>query len=119
MDKNKSIDGLKPRRSSKAASSASVKISTKSKKTKSTPTAKISKSTTDPKHQSHPVKSKHPAPVVTAASKPKQHPTPPTTAPSRNNITEDFLSPAQVFDFDDISGELKATKDPAPTNPKQ
>ena len=33
------------------------------------------------------------------------------------NITEDFLKPTQVFDFDEQSGELKAAQDPTESKP--
>ena len=36
----------------------------------------------------------------------------PVVTPQPQSITEDFLKPTQVFDFDEKSGELKAAKDP-------
>ena len=61
---------------------------------------------------------------TTKTAKPTKS-TPPTTAqptakPSSIDINEDFLSPSQIFDFDDASGELKAadtTSSPDPQDP--
>ena len=82
MDKNKSIDGLNPRRVKKP----STHTQTASKKAPK----KISVST--------------PAPKPTPAVKP--HKTP------KIDPVEDFLKPVQAFDFDEQSGELKASTDP-------
>ena len=121
MDKNKSIDGLKPRRSRKAVMSSlkapaatpaktsgtakpikakSAKSTTKSVKPKSTTLSTTSRPTSTPIQHTH---------AVTPTSTPSpSH----TRLTSRAAITEDFLSPTQVFDFDSTSGQLKAA---APT----
>ena len=81
MEKNKSIDGLKPRRAPKTA-------------TKSTKTPKKSAS-----------KTKKPA---TSAKKPTKttpkNPATPSTPPP--TVTEDFLTPVQAFNFDEETGKL-------------
>lgn len=94
MEKNKSIDGLVPRRSKKATPSPTKK-----------PVAKktVSKKSI-PKKTVKPVKI-----PVNQSSTEKPAPTTKTSL----DITEDFLKPTQVFDFDEQSGELKAAKDTA------
>ena len=82
MDKNKSIDGLNPRRVKKP----STHTQTASKKAPK----KISVST--------------PAPKPTPAVKP--HKTP------KIDPVEDFLKPVQAFDFDESTGELKTSEKP-------
>ena len=90
MEKNKSIDGLVPRRSKKAPTSPAKKtpVTKKPNTTKSVkiPVQKTSSDTKTPKPESSSVKK------------------------SKNDITENFLKPTQVFDFDETSGELKAAK---------
>ena len=121
MEKNKSIDGLKPRRPKQAAPSSGTKKTTKTttkniaaKKpttrkttskstTKKTPTKSVAKATKKPKSTKTtktPKTTKAPAiaPVPT---------TPITTDP-----TADFLKPVQAFNFDEQSGQLVAAKDP-------
>lgn len=117
MDSNKSIDGLKLRRSTKAASS---EPSSK----KSIP--KVAKST---KNHSHANVADHHVTSTKPKKVPKTTPTPKsaksttaqsTAKPSSIDINEDFLSPSQIFDFDDASGELKAadiTSSPDPQDP--
>lgn len=102
MDKNKSIDGLVPRRSKKATSSS--KASKKPVAKKSTP-----QSTKSIPKPTKPVK----IPIQ------EEKPLTPKSTPSKSStaITEDFLKPTQVFDFDEKSGELKAAKDPTTPNP--
>lgn len=101
MEKNKSIDGLVPRRSKSEATvvSPSKKTSTnKTKKPKSTKSSAPKKSI-----------------KVTSSSEsqPKAQPKPqskPKSNSQTTDITEDFLSPVQTFNFDEQTGELKATK---------
>lgn len=95
MEKNKSIDGLAPRRA-KTATSKSARPTKATKTTTKTPT-KAAKSTTKTAIQ----------PTIV---KPK-----PTT---KSEITADFLKPTQVFNFDEQSGELQASEsipEPTPT----
>ena len=106
MEKNKSIDGLTPRRSKKAPTSTTKKSSSK----KSATSAKTVKSAKTTK-TSKPVKI-----PITEDIKPTQSAAPtPEPPPTKADITEDFLKPTQVFDFDEQSGELKAAKDPSDT----
>lgn len=85
MEKNKSIDGLSSRRSKKAATPTTVKKAPTTKKfTKTTKPVKIP-------IEENPL-------VEEVETRPKI------------NVTEDFLKPTQVFDFDEKSGELKAAK---------
>lgn len=92
MEKNKSIDGLSSRRSKKAATSTK-KASTK-KPTKSKAPVKISIEENPPIEE-----------ISSEKLEIKE------TVKPEVNVTEDFLKPTQVFDFDEESGELKATKD--------
>lgn len=100
MEKNKSIDGLTSRRSK----TAPVKKATTSTKSKNSTTKK----SVSPKT---PVK----ITVKTSSTKPVK----PTTKPQPQSITEDFLKPTQVFDFDETSGELKAAKTPSTQSDKK
>ena len=94
MEKNKSIDGLVPRRSKKAVASPVQK----------SPTPKTTKTTAKKPAKTVKISVEKPS-GDTKASKPA------TTKKSPTSITEDFLKPTQVFDFDETSGELKAAKD--------
>ena len=98
MDKNKSIDGLAPRRSkTRATSSRAVakpktvkkNIKVTSPKSASKPTPSTAKKTTS-------------KPTKTSVKKP---------APKPVDITEEFLKPVQTFNFDEQTGELKASED--------
>ncbi|MBR0465530.1 LCP family protein [Candidatus Saccharibacteria bacterium] len=98
MDKNKSIDGLAPRRSKTRATSSravakpkTVKktIKVTSPKSASKPTPSTAKKTTS-------------KPTKTSVKKP---------APKPVDITEEFLKPVQTFNFDEQTGELKASED--------
>ena len=98
MDKNKSIDGLAPRRSKTRATSnrtitkpKTVKktIKVTSPKSASKPTPSTAKKTTS-------------KPTKTSVKKP---------APKPVDITEEFLKPVQTFNFDEQTGELKASED--------
>lgn len=107
MEKNKSIDGLAPRRTKKTANS-----------TVATKKPVVKKSTTKPITQKKTIKVTKSVkiPVQEKSVQPKEEkPTPKAPEklePVTNNITEDFLKPTQVFDFDEQSGELKAAQDP-------
>ncbi len=93
MEKNKSIDGLSPRRSKKTTP-------------KSTPPKKVKKSTPKKVATTIPIKTPSELKVTQKPQDTKSS----INQPSTESITEDFLSPTQVFDFDERSGELKATK---------
>lgn len=99
MEKNKSIDGLTPRRSKKAPTKTSITVK---KVTTKKPTTKTSQS----------IKAPVKIPVKTAKSQKIQNTSQPTTKPQPQTTAEDFLSPTQVFEFDENSGELKAAKNP-------
>ena len=108
MDKNKSIDGLTPRRPKKAtASSTTKKSTTKKTPAKTTKTTRATKATKTVKKPTtkKPATKKAPAKKTTAAPIVAPTPTPLST-------TEDFLKPVQAFDFDEQSGELKASTTP-------
>ena len=100
MDKNKSIDGLATRRSKTQA--ASAKATPKPK----TPVKKIKVST-----------SLTPKTTTKTATKTATKPAPKPTLKSTKkpapkiDVTEDFLKPVQAFNFDEQTGELKASKD--------
>lgn len=99
MDRNKSIDGLTPRRSKNVATNVSKPKTTPKKTAAKKPTA--SKPTT-----------KKPTPKPQAKTIPISEPTPQSPTLSEAQITEDFLKPTQVFNFDEQSGELTASKEP-------
>ena len=127
MDSNKSIDGLTIKRAKKAPSSnmakkpaaktpktapkkspakrPAAKSSTK-KPTSRKPTAKVTK----PKTSDLTVTS-NPTVTKTASSPETTEPTPETSI----QTTEDFLTPTQVFNFDENTGELKASDNPEET----
>lgn len=102
MDKNKSIDGLSSRRSKTAATSVKSPkptpkkpIKTTTKTTTKKTTTKTTKTVTKPapkKTQSVPVTTPKPATI--------------------SSSTDDFLKPVQAFNFDEDSGELKASTTP-------
>ena len=102
MDKNKSIDGLVPRRSKKATSSSKASKKPVTKKSVPQSTKTIPKPT---------------KPVKIPIQEEKAPTSKSTPSKSSAAITEDFLKPTQVFDFDEKSGELKAAKDPTTPNP--
>ena len=126
MEKNKSIDGLAPRRTHKTASShptpAKTTVRTKTithtktatKTTKTAPRKPAVKTTANlaPKQSSaHPkLKSNQPAPASTPTNPPKK---------TESEITADFLNPTNVFEFDEQSGKLKATSAPINNSSKK
>lgn len=122
MEKNKSIDGLvsRPQKpaNKKAKSSVSTARPVNRKSTLVKPKAHtVVKSVKKPATNIKPVKTikvtSHPSnSTSTTTSQDVVSHTPPTK-PTKN-ITEDFLSPTQVFDFDEASGELKAATTPNP-----
>lgn len=112
MDKNKSIDGLEPRRSKKATASKNTAKSkaSVSKTTNKSSTSKSSAATASAlknslsEYQAETTKrtsGKTPTSKTAQLSK--------TSKPTPLASTEDFLKPVQAFDFDIQSGELKAT----------
>ena len=111
MEKNKSIDGLSSRRAKKPTNS-----------TVATKKPVVKKSTTKPIAQKKTIKVTKPV-KIPVQEKPVQSkeekPTPiaPEKFEPATNITEDFLKPTQVFDFDEQSGELKAAQDPTESKP--
>ena len=110
MEKNKSIDGLTPRGAKKPAKKA-VKTtvnSTKTPKTVKPKTIQIPIETTESTTEDTVIESASNKTIPTEVSKPKK---------SKAEITEDFLKPTQVFDFDENSGELKASKETAKKEP--
>ena len=128
MEKNKSIDGLVTRRSKTTASSvkATPKPTKKTiKVTSSTnPTSKTrSVSTTKASGASRPVTKKTVSrpttkKPITKSSKPAAKPAPkPIKTPE--NITEEFLTPIQTFNFDETTGELKAAEDQSMNESKE
>ena len=84
MEKNKSIDGLKPRHSKKTTSPIKTTKNTPVKKTKKVAAAKV---------KTTPVK-------VVQKEEPKVDP------------VEDFLKPVQAFNFDESTGKLQAAEKP-------
>ena len=98
MDKNKSIDGLAPRRSKNQATT--IKATAKPKTTKKTIKVTTPKSTS--KTTPRPTKKTSVKPAKTSVKKP---------APKPTNVTEEFLKPVQTFNFDEKTGELKASED--------
>ena len=102
MEKNKSIDGLSPRRPQKTTTKAKVattkKPTVKKATTKKAPVKKTTikkttvKKTTTKKPVAKKVSEKPATPITTTAA--------------------DFLAPVQAFDFDEQSGKLEAVKNP-------
>ncbi|MBQ6351350.1 MAG: LCP family protein, partial [Methanobrevibacter sp.] len=109
MDKNKSIDGLKPRQSQKKSTpkktTSPKKVASNKKSVKKS--AAINKTT-----QKTVKKTKDNISLTTTQlNNPDDSLT--NNTPQTTNPFEDFLNPVQTFDFDEVSGNLKAT---APTN---
>ncbi|MBO7132518.1 LCP family protein [Candidatus Saccharibacteria bacterium] len=98
MEKNKSIDGLVSRRSKKTTTSAKAKSPTKQSVTKPKP-AKQTSSAPKKVQTKKPAKKPPKSPVVS----------PEPIAPV-GNTAEDFLQPVKAFDFDEETGDLKASK---------
>ncbi len=100
MDKNKSIDGLAPRRPQSATPSLKPKTAKKTAKT----TAKaVAKKPATKK----PITKKSSAPRTVAKTTLRTEKTP--KKPVQKSSPDDFLKPIQAFDFDEVSGELKAS----------
>lgn len=114
MDKNKSIDGLKPRQTKvvikppkKVTPVSDNKPAKKSKPKTATKSTKASKNI--------------PSPAKSTTKELKKNLTEPIESQS-SATPEDFLKPVQAFDFDEESGELKASsKSPqlSQNNPKK
>lgn len=110
MDKNKSIDGLAPRRPKKTATPSTTSKKTAPKKPatkKSAPKKTVAKKPVTKKTTPKKVTAKKPSAPKTS-TKPVVSPTPAKPI----STTEDFLKPVQAFDFDEQSGELKASASP-------
>lgn len=111
MEKNKSIDGLAPRRAKKPTNSTAATKKPVAKKSTTKPvtqkkTIKVTKPVKIPiQEKSVQLKEEKPTPVAPEKFEPA------------TNITEDFLKPTQVFDFDEQSGELKAAQDTTESKP--
>lgn len=103
MDKNKSIDGLEPRRAKKTTT---AKVSKSTKSIKSTKSAKTIKSTESSPKLAQSIKTAKPI-----KSTPPAEPLEPNTKAPLANV-EDFLKPVQAFNFDEQSGELTAATEP-------
>lgn len=102
MEKNKSIDGLAPRRSKIQATSN--KATSKPKTTKKT--IKVTSPKATSKSASKSTRKPATKSVKTQASKPAPKP-----IKKPEDITEEFLKPVQTFNFDEKTGELKASED--------
>ena len=101
MEKNKSIDGLATRRSKKATPTVTSTIKPQKTITKTPPVK--------PKTPAKQIKVVKPVKIQVQEQKPTPKtptaPVTPATPPKpTTNITEDFLKPTQVFDFDEKSG---------------
>ncbi|MBR3236723.1 LCP family protein [Candidatus Saccharibacteria bacterium] len=107
MNGNKSIDGLSTRHSKKVTVSGTPKNVPKSTTKKPVQKVTVSKPQTTLKVPKAPKPQKTPD----TSSKKTPKPEPVTSVP------EDFLKPVQAFNFDEQSGELKATKDPVKPTP--
>lgn len=137
MDKNKSIDGLAPRRPKKTTTS-SVKRTTRAKAVSATsanstksaatktpikkPVKKPIKRSTAKKSPQQSLRKDAPALAATplAQSASAQSPsTQSTTALAPQASTDDFLKPVQAFDFDEETGNLVAAKSPTPEQSPQ
>ena len=114
MDKNKSIDGLVTRRSKTPATSIS-----KSSKSTTKPRKSSSKTVKTSVSRAKSTKTKSTTTKKTTKAKTPITPQPALEAPtsSHEEASVDFLKPVQAFDFDEQSGELKATS-PNPKNDK-
>lgn len=123
MEKNKSIDGLSPHRPKKAASL----VAPARKATNKKPSTKSAKPAIKAAESTKPIKipiqkeitQAEPTSPTPATIKTPETPTQPDTTQATTNITEDFLSPTQVFDFDEKSGELKAAKSSTTVKPSK
>lgn len=120
MDKNKSIDGLHPRRTQKTATSSvkTTKKTTTRKTTakkatpkKATPKKTAVKSTTKTTTKVQTQKTTVKKPVTKATHKVTKQPEPLSSPQDKPDLAavEDFLKPVQAFNFDSESGKLEAT----------
>ena len=104
MEKNKSIDGLSPRRPQKTTTKSKV-ATTKNTTVKKATSKKAPVKKTSAKK---PVTKKAPTKKTTTKKVVEKPATPITTTAA------DFLAPIQAFDYDENSGNLKATKNQKP-----
>lgn len=120
MEKNKSIDGLSPRRAPKKATTTQVstkKPTTKKSTAKKTTTKTVAKSQvrkTTAKQSRAPQKRVTKTPTPTDSI---QEPTQPNKDQLITNAAEDFLKPVQAFNFDSESGKLEAATGQTTNNP--
>ena len=126
MDSNKSIDGLTVKRAKKAPSSSRTPKNTNAKKS-TRPTAKKPVSRKSPAKTTRAAKATRAAKVKTTdgilTAQPTKSakfqapitPEPETPTETPISTTEDFLQPTQVFNFDENTGELKASATPEDT----
>lgn len=125
MEKNKSIDGLVPRRSKKTTTTAKPKTSAKPKaKTATSKTASKTtpKSTVKPKTPTKKKTNSKPKKTTVKNTIKSPEPTPiltPKTQPETATVVEDFLQPVKAFDFDEETGSLKTSENPKQLTKKE
>lgn len=125
MEKNKSIDGLVPRRSKKTTTTTKPKTSAKPKaKTATSKTASKTtpKSTVKPKTPTKKKTNSKPKKTTVKNAIKSPEPTPtltPKTQPETAIVVEDFLQPVKAFDFDEETGSLKTSDNPEPLTKKE
>ena len=125
MEKNKSIDGLVPRRSKKTTTTTKPKTSAKPKaKTATSKTASKTtpKSTVKPKTPTKKKTNSKPKKTTVKNTIKSPEPTPiltPETQPETATVVEDFLQPVKAFDFDEETGSLKASENPEQLTKKE
>ncbi len=115
MEENKSIDGLVSRRPKKASPKNVSKTSPKNTPKKPMPKPKPKK--TPPKKSNSNSKKSLDSLANEFAPSPTQEE--PIVNPQPVDPIEDFLQPVQAFDFDEETGELKATEKPSNKKPKE
>lgn len=112
MDKNKSIDGLVTRRSKNSATTTSkpTKKTTKARQATSIKSQKTSspRTKTTKKKPTNSPKTTKVKKGITLNPELNEPITPPIE-PTNQEASTDFLKPVQAFDFDEQSGELKAS----------
>lgn len=128
MDKNKSIDGLRPRRASNKTTSkrATPKSSTKKATARKKAVSKATSPSAKPRTRTSNVKKPANTKSKSKSTKPQSiqntiepnventeqkdlNIQPPETQRSNQEAVEDFLKPVQAFNFDGESGKLEAT----------
>ena len=124
MEKNKSIDGLSTRRSKSPATKSLARKSVASAPVRRASTPRASASARRPSSRKPSVRKSAPSqdivvknttPTAIGSIQADSRQTIPNPKPVKVNATEDFLSPVQAFDFDQDTGDLKASaKKPTP-----